>query len=129
MESIITGNEAGLDDATSNFLAFKEEGLDEVMVPPKDDFDVDEILEKLFAVTKREPGSMVDLEYDEIINIIDRVSVIIENQPMLLRLKAPLVVGTDIHGQYFDLLRFMSDAGYPPDTNYLFLGDYVDRGK
>lgn len=48
---------------------------------------------------------------------------------MLLRLKAPLTVGTDMHGQYFDLLRFMSDAGYPPDSNYLFLGDYVDRGK
>ena len=51
---------------------------------------------------------------------------------MLLRLKAPknsLVVGTDIHGQYYDLLRFMSDAGPPPETNYLFLGDYVDRGK
>ena len=47
---------------------------------------------------------------------------------MLLRLKAPLTVGTDIHGQYYDLLRFMSDAGPPPLTNYLFLGDYVDRG-
>ena len=48
---------------------------------------------------------------------------------MLLRLKAPLTVGTDIHGQYYDLLRFMSDAGPPPATNYLFLGDYVDRGQ
>merc|ERR1719324_331086 len=48
---------------------------------------------------------------------------------MLLRLKAPLTIGTDMHGQYFDLLRFMSDAGYPPESNYLFLGDYVDRGK
>lgn len=48
---------------------------------------------------------------------------------MFLRLKAPLTVGTDIHGQYYDLLRFINDAGAPPNTNYLFLGDYVDRGK
>jgi len=47
---------------------------------------------------------------------------------MLLRLKAPLVIGTDIHGQYYDLLRFFDDAGTPPQTNFLFLGDYVDRG-
>ena len=48
---------------------------------------------------------------------------------MLLPLKAPCVVGTDIHGQYYDLLRFIMDAGVPPKTNYLFLGDYVDRGQ
>ena len=48
---------------------------------------------------------------------------------MLLRLNAPIVIGSDFHGQYFDLLHFMNNAGHPPHTNYLFLGDYVDRGK
>lgn len=60
---------------------------------------------------------------------MEKVLVLIKQQPMLLRLKAPLVIGSDIHGQYYDLLRFMNEAGQPPETNYLFLGDYVDRGN
>lgn len=34
----------------------------------------------------------------------------------------------DLHGQYFDMLNMMQKAGEPGTINYLFLGDYVDRG-
>ncbi|CAI5446376.1 unnamed protein product [Caenorhabditis angaria] len=54
---------------------------------------------------------------------------IFEEQGRMVELEGPVRVCGDIHGQYGDLIRIFNFCGFPPDSNYLFLGDYVDRGR
>ena len=91
--------------------------------------DVDKIIETLLSVRGNKPGKQVDLKDEEIRFLIDKSQAIIREQKMLVELEAPLHVCGDIHGQYYDLLRIFEHCGYPGEYNYLFLGDYVDRGK
>ena len=105
------------------------------------DIDVDKVLEKLLDVRGAKPGKQVNLSENEIKGLIAKSRDIFINQPMLLELEAPIkICGIanfvcllinlgDIHGQYYDLLRLFEYGGFPPESNYLFLGDYVDRGK
>lgn len=91
--------------------------------------DVDVIIDKLLSVRGKRPGNQVNLEEREIQFLCESALQIFKSQPCLLELEAPLKVCGDVHGQYYDLLRLFEYGGFPPDANYLFLGDYVDRGK
>ena len=50
------------------------------------------------------------------------------NESNVQPVRAPVTVCGDIHGQLHDLIELFKIAGKAPETNYLFMGDYVDRG-
>uniref|UniRef100_A0AAY4DL82 Serine/threonine-protein phosphatase n=1 Tax=Denticeps clupeoides TaxID=299321 RepID=A0AAY4DL82_9TELE len=84
------------------------------------------IVERLYG---SRPGKNVQLTENEIRGLCLKSREIFLSQPILLELEAPLKICGDVHGQYYDLLRLFEYGGFPPESNYLFLGDYVDRGK
>ena len=73
------------------------------------------------------PLSQVQLPEIQIRQLCVRAREVFLEQPMLPELDSPVTICGDIHGQFEDLLRHFEKNGCPPTTNYLFLGDYVDR--
>jgi serine/threonine-protein phosphatase PP1 catalytic subunit len=92
--------------------------------------DVDDMIQRLLDVgyTGKVSKSLC-LKNHEITSVCQAAREVFLNQPTLIELSPPVKIVGDVHGQYSDLIRLFEMCGFPPAANYLFLGDYVDRGK
>ncbi|KAF0987274.1 hypothetical protein HZS_7311, partial [Henneguya salminicola] len=60
--------------------------------------------------------------------LIDKAREIFIEEANVRPVSTPVTVCGDIHGQFHDLMELFKIGGNIPNTNYLFMGDYVDRG-
>ncbi|XP_018497114.1 serine/threonine-protein phosphatase PP1-like [Galendromus occidentalis] len=90
--------------------------------------DLDNILERLLNI--RHTGSRYcRLTLNECIYVANQAMRVFYREPFVNEsFSMPCKIVGDLHGQFVDFLRLLSVCGYPPDTSYVFLGDYVDRG-
>lgn len=86
----------------------------------KGGFNPDELIEQLFDCKP--------LSEDQVKELYDKAREIFAKENNVHLVRAPVTVCGDVHGQFHDLQELFRIGGKPPDTNYLFMGDYVDRG-
>ena len=60
--------------------------------------------------------------------LCDRARELLIEEGNVQHVDAPVTICGDIHGQFYDLLELFRVGGPCPDTKYLFMGDFVDRG-
>mmetsp|Transcript_84035 Transcript_84035/g.184586 ORF Transcript_84035/g.184586 Transcript_84035/m.184586 type:complete len:317 (-) Transcript_84035:33-983(-) len=61
-------------------------------------------------------------------SLCEKAREILQEESNCQPVRCPVTVCGDIHGQFLDLKELFRIGGPLPETNYLFLGDYVDRG-
>jgi hypothetical protein len=60
--------------------------------------------------------------------LCEKAKEILVNESNVQAVRAPVTICGDIHGQFYDLKELFKIGGELPENNYLFMGDYVDRG-
>ena len=68
------------------------------------------------------------LTENEVLELCDLAKEILVEESNVQRVDAPVTICGDIHGQFYDLIELFRVGGACPERNYLFLGDFVDRG-
>eukprot|EP00916_Digyalum_oweni_P020548 GHVL01034255.1.p1 GENE.GHVL01034255.1~~GHVL01034255.1.p1 ORF type:complete len:444 (+),score=56.94 GHVL01034255.1:1419-2750(+) len=98
------------------------------------------IVDRLLNTKQWQPpaeNSVFFLSREDILDLCDAVMKLFQTEPSVLNLRAPIKVYGDIHGQFPDLLRLFDRYKSPSEAaggdidamDYLFLGDFVDRGS
>jgi serine/threonine-protein phosphatase 4 catalytic subunit len=87
---------------------------------PAASFELDKWIEKLrrCELIKENEVKAIYLRCCDVLNLEENI----------VDVEAPATICGDIHGQFPDLLEIFALGGELPDTNYVFLGDFVDRG-
>jgi len=60
--------------------------------------------------------------------LCEKVKELLIEESNVQPIKAPVTICGDIHGQFHDLLELFNQGGDIPNTRYIFMGDFVDRG-
>lgn len=68
------------------------------------------------------------LSEKDIMELCDQVRMILMEESNIQPVSSPVTVCGDIHGQFWDLLELFRVGGDAPETSYIFMGDFVDRG-